>query len=108
MYSYISEAISNLYNCFCSVHCRIIEKLTLIAGRHGGIQNMEVSGLVMLRITDPAFLKILIAFDNNDNKGFQMQVVFPVYDIVFQLFIFFDIIILQLFFCINKRKWQGS
>jgi len=56
-----------------SVHCRIVEKLSLTAGRHGGLQNMEVSGLVMLKISDPAFLKILLAFDNNDDKGFQMQ-----------------------------------
>jgi len=56
-----------------SVHCRVAEKLSLSAGRDGGLQNMEVSGLVMLRITDPAFLKILIAFENNDDKGFQMQ-----------------------------------
>lgn len=56
-----------------SVHCRINEKLSLNAGRDGGLQNMEVSGIVMLRITDPAFLKILIDVENNDDKGFQMQ-----------------------------------
>ena len=46
----------------------------LTAGRHGGLQNMEVRGIVMLRITDPNMAKISIAYDNNDNKGFQMQV----------------------------------
>lgn len=56
-----------------SVHCRIVEKLSLTAGRDGGLQNMEVSGLVMLRITDQALLKIQIEFENNDDKGFQMQ-----------------------------------
>lgn len=56
-----------------SVHCRIAEKVNLTAGRHGGLQNMEVSGLVMLKITDPAFLKIALAIDNSDDKGFQMQ-----------------------------------
>jgi len=56
-----------------SVHCKIVEKLTLIAGRHGGLQNMEVSGLIMLKISDPSLLKIVLAFENNDDKGFQMQ-----------------------------------
>ena len=46
----------------------------LTAGRHGGLQNMEVRGIVMLRITDPNLAKISISYDNNDNKGFQMQV----------------------------------
>ena len=46
----------------------------LTAGRHGGLQNMEVRGIVMLRITDPNMSKIAINYDNNDNKGFQMQV----------------------------------
>jgi len=56
-----------------SVHCRIEEKVQLTAGRHGGLQNMEVRGLVMLRITDPAYLKIVIACEHDDSKGFQMQ-----------------------------------
>ena len=35
---------------------------------------MEVRGLVLLRIADPQFGKIRLAVENNDNKGFQMQV----------------------------------
>lgn len=35
---------------------------------------MEVSGLIMLKISDPSLLKIVLAFENNDDKGFQMQV----------------------------------
>jgi len=56
-----------------SVHAKIEEKLTLTAGRHGGLQNMEVRGLVMLRVSDPNLCKINLAIENNDTKGFQMQ-----------------------------------
>lgn len=56
-----------------SIHLKIEEKLMLTAGRHGGLQNMEVRGIVLLRITDPNQSKISIAYENNDSKGFQMQ-----------------------------------
>jgi len=63
------------YRCiFCSIHIKIEEKVMLTAGRHGGLQNMEVRGIVMLRITDPNLSKICIAYENRDSKGFQMQV----------------------------------
>ena len=58
----------------CSVHLKFEEKVSLTAGRHGGLQNMEVRGLIMLRITDPAVAKIEIVLDNNSSKDFQMQV----------------------------------
>ena len=53
---------------------KVEEKVMLTAGRHGGLQNMEVRGIVLLRVTDPNMSKISISYDNNDNKGFQMQV----------------------------------
>lgn len=56
-----------------SVHLKVEEKLMLTAGRHGGLNNMEVRGLMLLRISDPALAKLSIAIDNNDSKGFQMQ-----------------------------------
>uniref|UniRef100_T2MG56 Coatomer subunit delta n=1 Tax=Hydra vulgaris TaxID=6087 RepID=T2MG56_HYDVU len=56
-----------------SVHLKFEEKITLTAGRHGGLQNMEVRGLIMLRITDAGFAKIEIVVDNNFSKDFQMQ-----------------------------------
>jgi len=56
-----------------SIHIKIEEKVMLTAGRHGGLQNMEVRGIVLLRITDPNMSKITIPYTNNDSKGFQMQ-----------------------------------
>lgn len=56
-----------------SVHIKLEEKLSLTAGRHGGLQNMEVRGLVLLRISDVNFVKLCIALENNDSRGFQMQ-----------------------------------
>ena len=57
-----------------SVHVKVDEKITLIAGRDGGLQNMEVRGLVLLRIADAQFGKIRLSVENNDDRGFQMQV----------------------------------
>jgi len=45
----------------------------LTAGRDGGLQSMEVRGLVLLRIADAQFGKIRLNVENNDDKGFQMQ-----------------------------------
>lgn len=56
-----------------SVHVKVDEKITLIAGRDGGLQNMEVRGLVLLRIADAQFGKIRLSVENNDDRGFQMQ-----------------------------------
>ena len=57
-----------------SIHLKIDEKITLSAGRHGGLQNMEVRGMALLRVSDPALTRICLNVDNSDNRGFQMQV----------------------------------
>jgi len=44
-----------------------------VAGRDGGLQNMEVLGVVMLRIADPNFGCIRIAVDNRDDRSLQFQ-----------------------------------
>lgn len=56
-----------------SVHTKLEEKIMLSAGRDGGVNNMEVRGMIMLRISDPDFTKIAISLENNDQRGFQMQ-----------------------------------
>lgn len=56
-----------------SVHLKVEEKLMLVIGRHGGLQNMEVRGLMLLRVNDPALSKLVLNVDNNDARGFQMQ-----------------------------------
>ena len=59
---------------FFSVHLSTDEKITLSMSRDGGVENMEVHGLVSLRITDEKFAKIKIQMQNKDNKGVQVQV----------------------------------
>ncbi|GAB1603219.1 coatomer subunit delta-like [Argonauta hians] len=56
-----------------SVHLRIEEKIIVQAGRDGGLQNLEVFGLVKLKVTDDKFAKIKVAVINNDTKGIQLQ-----------------------------------
>ncbi|EDO33668.1 predicted protein [Nematostella vectensis] len=56
-----------------SVHLKTEEKITLTAGRDGGLQNMEIRGIVLLRISDSQFAQIKLAVENNDDKGFQIQ-----------------------------------
>lgn len=57
-----------------SVHLKLSEKMSLVAGRDGGLQNMEVLGMIMLRITDPDMAKIRIAIDNREERSVQFQV----------------------------------
>ena len=56
------------------MHLRVSEKLNLVAGRDGGLQNMEVLGMIMLRITDPETSKIRVCLANNENRSVQFQV----------------------------------
>jgi len=60
--------------CAESVHLRIEEKMTLTAGREGGLQNLEVLGIVTLKITNDKFGRIKVAVRNSDSKGIQLQV----------------------------------
>lgn len=55
------------------VHIRTEEKITLKAGRDGGLQLLEVHGIVTLRVSEEAFGKIRVQTENNDTKGIQMQ-----------------------------------
>ncbi|XP_077985489.1 coatomer subunit delta-like [Glandiceps talaboti] len=56
-----------------SVHVRVEEKITLTAGRDGGLQGMEIHGLALLRITDETYGKVRIGITNGDRKGVQLQ-----------------------------------
>ena len=60
--------------CLFSVHLRMEEKISLTAGRDGGLQNLEVHGFLMLRITDDTFGRVKVDITNNDSKGIQIQV----------------------------------
>ena len=50
------------------------EKIIVMAGRDGGLQNMEVLGTLQLKISDPQYGHILVAIDNQDDRSLQFQV----------------------------------
>jgi len=56
-----------------AVHVAIEEKLTLSAGRDGGLENMELLGLMTLRVSDENCAKIKLKLQNTDNKNIQLQ-----------------------------------
>uniref|UniRef100_A0A8C9TWR4 Coatomer subunit delta n=1 Tax=Scleropages formosus TaxID=113540 RepID=A0A8C9TWR4_SCLFO len=56
-----------------SVHMRIEEKISLTCGRDGGLQNMEVLGMITLRVADEKNGRIRLHVNNNDKKGIQLQ-----------------------------------
>ena len=66
-----------MINCgveFVSVHIVVEEKLVLTAGRDGGLQNMEIHGIMKLRVADDRMGRVKVCVNNNDNKGIQIQV----------------------------------
>ena len=56
-----------------SVHAKIEEKMTVIARRDGGLDNMELSGHLTLRITDEAFGRIKLQLKPATNNMVQTQ-----------------------------------
>lgn len=46
----------------------------MVAGRDGGLQNMEVLGMIMLRISDPEVARLRITMDNREDRSVQFQV----------------------------------
>ena len=48
--------------------------MTLTAGREGGLQNLEVHGIITLKITSDKFGRVKVAVHNSDTKGIQLQV----------------------------------
>lgn len=70
----MSVVNGSLWTLFPSVHLRVEEKMSLTCGRDGGLQNMEVLGMITLRVTDEKNGRISILLNNNDKKGAQLQV----------------------------------
>lgn len=56
-----------------AVNLNVEEKVTLTALRDGGLQNLEVHGMVTLRITDEQYGRVKLLFENKDDKGVQIQ-----------------------------------
>lgn len=71
--SAIKSAISSPTTPVEPVILNVEEKVTLIAQRDGGLQNLEVHGLITLRITEEQFARIKVLLDTCDEKGVQIQ-----------------------------------
>ena len=70
----LMSAVIYIYVFHYSVHLHVSEKLSLVAGRDGGLQNMEILGLISLRISDPEYGKIRVLLTNNESRSVQFQV----------------------------------
>lgn len=46
----------------------------MTCGRDGGLQNMELHGMIMLHISDEKFARIRLHVENEDKRGVQLQV----------------------------------
>lgn len=56
-----------------SIHLLTEEKLVLTAGRDGGLQNMEVHGILKLKVSTDKVARVKVCTINNDTKGIQIQ-----------------------------------
>jgi hypothetical protein len=56
------------------VHLITEEKLILTADRNGGLQNMEVHGMLKLKVSEDRVARVKVCTINNDTKGIQIQV----------------------------------
>ena len=57
-----------------SIQLKEAERITVSAGRDGGLHNMEVLGMITLKITDQEFNRIQITIDSKEERGVQFQV----------------------------------
>lgn len=55
------------------VHLKIDEKISLTCGKDGGVQNLEVLGVLLVNIASDDFARIRIALRNGDNRALQLQ-----------------------------------
>jgi hypothetical protein len=51
------------------VHIKVEEKITLEATRDGGLENMEVKGIIFAAVNDPTYSKIKINTSTSGDKG---------------------------------------
>jgi len=56
-----------------TVHAKLEEKMTVVARRDGGLENMELQGMLTLHITDEAFARIKLQLKNPSNNLVQLQ-----------------------------------
>lgn len=65
----ISSTVSNTE----SVSIRVDEKVNLTCGKDGGVQNLEVLGVLFVNVASEDDGRIRIALKNNDSRNLQLQ-----------------------------------
>ncbi|CAF3071782.1 unnamed protein product [Rotaria sp. Silwood2] len=55
------------------VHLKQEEKLTVRCSRDGGLESLEVHGMIMLRVKPEQYGRILVAIDNKELRNIQLQ-----------------------------------
>ena len=50
------------------------EKLTVRCGRDGGVESLEVHGMIMLRVKSEEYGRIVVAINNKETRNIQLQV----------------------------------
>lgn len=75
MQSIVIKYLDGLLKLFVyySVHLRQEEKLIVRMGRDGGVQQLELLGLVTLHIGDEKYGRVRVQLDNQDIRGVQLQ-----------------------------------
>ena len=73
-HSILVENMPLIINFPYSVHVAVEEKISVTAGRDGGLQSLELHGMVKLSINDAKMGRVVLAVANNDKKGAQLQV----------------------------------
>jgi hypothetical protein len=56
------------------VHLKMDEKITVTCGKDGGLQNLEVHGILLLRVANEIDGKIKVHIQNTDSRNIQLQV----------------------------------
>lgn len=64
-----SDSVSNEEN----VHIRLDEKISLTCGKDGGVQSLEVLGVLYVNIAQEDDGRVRIALKNNDSRSLQLQ-----------------------------------
>jgi hypothetical protein len=57
------------------VHVKVEEKVNLTCGKDGGVQNLEILGVLYVRTASEDDGRIRIAVRNNDTRNLQLQVI---------------------------------
>ena len=57
-----------------SVHLKQEEKLNIRCTRDGGVESLEVHGMIMLRVKSEDYGRIIVVVDNKESRNLQLQV----------------------------------